>query len=85
MTGQKLPLTKLIAIRWFLIYPFKFEVADTNYIPLFHTPFLQFRNYATVFEDFLEEGKGVLRGDGDVLNEEVNKSTVNEKRTVVKT
>ena len=40
---------------------------------------------ATVFEDLLEEGKGIGVGDGDVLDEEVNKTTINKECSVGKT
>ena len=40
---------------------------------------------ATVFEDFLEEGEGIGVGDGDVLDEEVNETTIHKECSVRKT
>ena len=73
-TNRKCVVLRVILFWRLSVNPFEFDVADGNDIPFFHTFLFELCDYAAVFKDFLEERKGILRRNRNVLDEEVHKS-----------
>ena len=66
------------------IQPFEFQISYRHHIPLFHALLFQLVDDSSVFEHFLEKGKGFLGRDGDVLDEEIHKTAVHKESSVRK-